>query len=149
MADAIVLPQNPPISLQTRFLRLIPGVALLAVITLRKVVAVVRRRSCRKRGGGVVVGESALFELPDSDAEGLHQFLDDAPSPEIAAQVAEDLSRLMEVLGDDTLRAIARMKMEEYGTIEIAARLGVSVRTVDRKLCLIREIWEDHAGREI
>jgi uncharacterized integral membrane protein (TIGR00698 family) len=36
MADAIVLPQtqSPPISLQSRFLRLIPGVALLAVIGL-------------------------------------------------------------------------------------------------------------------
>jgi uncharacterized integral membrane protein (TIGR00698 family) len=32
MADAIVLPQNPTISLHSRFLRLIPGVALLAVI---------------------------------------------------------------------------------------------------------------------
>jgi uncharacterized integral membrane protein (TIGR00698 family) len=32
MADAIVLPQNPPISLHSRFLRLMPGVALLAAI---------------------------------------------------------------------------------------------------------------------
>jgi len=32
MADAIVIPQNPPISLGSRFFRLIPGVALLAVI---------------------------------------------------------------------------------------------------------------------
>jgi len=34
MADAIVLPQNPPISLGSRFFRLVPGVALLAVIGL-------------------------------------------------------------------------------------------------------------------
>jgi uncharacterized integral membrane protein (TIGR00698 family) len=32
MADAIALPQNPPISFSTRFFRLIPGVALLAAI---------------------------------------------------------------------------------------------------------------------
>ena len=32
MADAIALPQNPPISFSMRFFRLIPGVALLAVI---------------------------------------------------------------------------------------------------------------------
>jgi uncharacterized integral membrane protein (TIGR00698 family) len=32
MADAIVIPQNPPLSLSSRFVRLIPGVALLAVI---------------------------------------------------------------------------------------------------------------------
>src|SRR5260370_26220712 len=32
MADAIALQQNPPISISNKFLRLIPGVALLAVI---------------------------------------------------------------------------------------------------------------------
>ena len=34
MADAIALPQNPPLSIPTKFVRLIPGVALLAVIGL-------------------------------------------------------------------------------------------------------------------
>jgi len=32
MADSIALPQNPPLTVSTKFLRLIPGVALLAVI---------------------------------------------------------------------------------------------------------------------
>ena len=32
MADAIALPQNPPLSLSTKFLRLLPGVGLLAAI---------------------------------------------------------------------------------------------------------------------
>jgi uncharacterized integral membrane protein (TIGR00698 family) len=32
MADSIALPQNPPITISTKFLRLIPGVALLAAI---------------------------------------------------------------------------------------------------------------------
>jgi len=32
MADAIALPQNPPLSLSTKFVRIIPGIALLAVI---------------------------------------------------------------------------------------------------------------------
>ncbi len=32
MADAIALPQSPSISLSTKFLRLLPGVALLAAI---------------------------------------------------------------------------------------------------------------------
>ena len=32
MADSIALPQNPPLSISTKFLRLIPGVALLAAI---------------------------------------------------------------------------------------------------------------------
>src|SRR5437899_12237037 len=32
MADSIALPQNPPLTVSTKFLRLIPGVALLAAI---------------------------------------------------------------------------------------------------------------------
>jgi DNA-directed RNA polymerase specialized sigma24 family protein len=119
---------------------------LLAVITLRKVVSAVRRRSCVKRGGGVVVGESA--ELDGPDAEGLSLFLGRDPSPELAAQVAEDYERLMEALGDETLKVVALMKMEGHSSGEIAGRLGVASRTVVRKLRLIREIWEDQASGE-
>jgi DNA-directed RNA polymerase specialized sigma24 family protein len=118
---------------------------LLAVITLRKVVAVVRRGSCLKRGGGLVVGESALLEGPDTDVEGLAQILAHGPSPEIAAQMAEDFTRLMEALADGPLRLIARMKMEGHSSVEIADRVGISSRSVDRKLRLIRSIWETHA----
>jgi uncharacterized membrane protein YadS len=32
MADAIAVPQNPPISLSSKFLRLLPGLALLTAI---------------------------------------------------------------------------------------------------------------------
>jgi DNA-directed RNA polymerase specialized sigma24 family protein len=119
---------------------------LLAVITQRKVVAVVRRRSCLKRGGGVVFGESALLDGSDDGAEGVAMTLGRAPSPEIAAQLAEDFKRLMEALADETLRMIALMKMEEHSSLEIAGRLGISARSVDRKLRLIREIWERHAS---
>ena len=121
---------------------------LLAVITLRKVVAVVRRRSCLKRGAGVVVSESGLVEGPDTEAEGLARLLDRAPSPEIATQLAEDYERLMRRLGDETLRVIARMKLEGHGNEEIASRLRVSSRTVDRKLQLIRVIWQEYAPGE-
>jgi DNA-directed RNA polymerase specialized sigma24 family protein len=116
---------------------------LLAVITLRKVVHVVRRRSCLKRGGGLVVGESALPE--GCDDEGLTRFLSRAPSPEIAAQMTEDFLRLMETLRDETLQAVARLKMEGHSGAEIAARLGISPRSVDRKLRLIRHTWEERA----
>jgi DNA-directed RNA polymerase specialized sigma24 family protein len=116
---------------------------LLAVITLRKAIAVARRRSRLKRGDGVVVGESALRDGPD--AEGVARLLSRDPSPEVAAQMAEDYTRLMEALGDETLRAIARMKMEAYTSLEIAERLGVSARSIERKLRLIRDIWEEHA----
>jgi DNA-directed RNA polymerase specialized sigma24 family protein len=116
---------------------------LLVVITLRKGIAVVRRRSSQKRGDGVLVGESAL--LDGADTEGLVQILGRAPSPALAAQMTEDFMRLMDALGDETLRLIAWMKMDGHRSSEIAASLGVSTRSVDRKLCLIRNIWEENA----
>jgi DNA-directed RNA polymerase specialized sigma24 family protein len=121
---------------------------LLAVITAKKVTSVVRRRSRLKRGGGVVVGESALLENSGEGEEGMDQLLGRDPTPEVAAQFAEDYKRLMEALGDEALRVVARLKMEEHSTAEVAARLGVSSRTIDRKLKLIRKIWEKHASSE-
>ena len=47
------------------------------------------------------------------------------------------------MLEDETLRQIAQRKLEGYESAEIAAVLGVSSRTVDRKLRLIREIWSE------
>src|SRR5262249_30068950 len=70
----------------------------LVVIPTRKALSVARNRACQKRGGGKVVGESALLEAPDAGEEGLARFLGREPSPDLAAQLAEDYKRLMEAL---------------------------------------------------
>lgn len=79
------------------------------------------------------------------DGEGMAQFLTAEPTPEDAAQFADDYERLLAKLGDETLRRIALRKLEGYTTIEIAAEIGTSSRTVDRKLNLIRAIWDREA----
>jgi DNA-directed RNA polymerase specialized sigma24 family protein len=121
---------------------------LLATITARKATGVIRRRSCLKRGAGVVVSESGIVDGPKAEQAGLARFLDRAPSPEIATQMAEDYERLMKGLGDESLQVVARMKLEGHSNGEIAARLRVSSRTVDRKLRLIRSIWQEDAPVE-
>jgi DNA-directed RNA polymerase specialized sigma24 family protein len=115
---------------------------LLVVITTRKVVAIAPNRAAQKRGGGKVFGESALQEGPDLENEGLAQLLGREPSPEIGAQVAEEYARLMDALANDGLREIALMRLQEHTAGEIARRLTVSPRSVERKLHLIRQIWE-------
>lgn len=42
---------------------------------------------------------------------------------------------------DDTLRRIALMRMEGYSNSQIAESIGVSERSVERKLNLIRSDW--------
>ena len=49
------------------------------------------------------------------------------------------------MLGNPTLRTIALRKLEGHTSEEIAAQLGISARTVDRKLELIREVWREMA----
>ncbi len=121
---------------------------LLVVITRRKVITVTRKRASQKRGGGKVVGESALLEGPDEGEQGLAQFLDHEPSPELAVQLAEDYKCLMEALGSHTLRTVALMRLEGHKAEEIGRRLVMSSRSVERKLRLIRTIWEGIALSE-
>jgi DNA-directed RNA polymerase specialized sigma24 family protein len=59
--------------------------------------------------------------------------------------VAEECSRLLDRLGDGSLRQVAIWKMEGFTNAEIAAKLGRSEQTVERRLARIRELWEDDA----
>jgi RNA polymerase sigma factor (sigma-70 family) len=115
---------------------------LLVTITTRKVVESVRRQTRKKRGGGRVQGESAMMN-PDALDEGMAQVLSCEPAPEVAAEFAEDYERLIDKLEDPALKSVALRKLEGYSSEEIAAELGTSRRTIDRKLMLIRRIWQE------
>jgi DNA-directed RNA polymerase specialized sigma24 family protein len=110
---------------------------LLVVITARKASHLVRDLTRQKRGGAV-----EAVDEPD-----LGQVLSREPSPEFAAQVADEYHRLLRTLGDRELEAVALAKMEGYSVDEIAARLGYAPRSVKRKLQLIRTIWEKEVGQ--
>jgi DNA-directed RNA polymerase specialized sigma24 family protein len=72
----------------------------------------------------------------------LEQVLGREPTPEFAAQVAEECQRLLALLADRELEEVALAKMEGYTTEEIARRQGRTTRTVERKLRQIRHIWQ-------
>ena len=115
---------------------------VLVVITLRKISTQRRRAMADKRGGGRVRGES-IFESRDGDrVMGLEGSAGEELSPELAAEIVETYQRVMDNLGDDTLRKIAQLKLEGYSQQEIAEKLGCVERTVRRKLERIRMISE-------
>jgi len=116
---------------------------LLVLLTARKASNLARLERSQKRGGGKVWNASALAEDEALDKEAFANLLGREPDPEFAAQVAEECRHLLERLGDSTLQAIAVWKMEGYTNEEIAVRLGRSHGTVERKLRLIRSIWEN------
>ncbi len=120
---------------------------LLVVITARKAADLIQHQRRQKRGGGLVLGESALMN-PGAEGEqdgGIGEVLGTEPTPAFAAQVADEVERLLERLGDADLQAIARWKMEGYTNDEIAEKLQCVPRTVERKLRTIRSIWGQEA----
>jgi DNA-directed RNA polymerase specialized sigma24 family protein len=83
--------------------------------------------------------------LTELTPEGLEALGGDEPTPELAAQLAEEYQRLMEQLGDSTLQDVATWKLEGYTDDEIAVRLVCVTRTVERELARIHRMW----GREM
>ena len=73
----------------------------------------------------------------------LEQVLASEPEPGFEVQAAEECQRLMALLGDPQLEAVAQWRLEGLTVPEIAAQLGCSPRTVDRKLALIQTLWSE------
>jgi DNA-directed RNA polymerase specialized sigma24 family protein len=117
---------------------------LLVVITARKAADQVNHERRLKRGGGAVLGESAFLGPKDSEEPegGIGQVIGQEPTPLFAAQVAEECERLLGCLPDPALRQVAVWKMEGDTSEQIAVKLGCVTRTVERKLRLIRNLWE-------
>jgi RNA polymerase sigma factor (sigma-70 family) len=120
---------------------------LLVVITARKALDQIARENARRRGGCASQGELRMSPGgPGWDEAAVEQVVGDEPTPEFAAQVAEEYRRLLDRLGDETLRQVAVWKMEGYTNDEIAGRLDCSRRTVTLKLAAIRVIWNEEPG---
>jgi DNA-directed RNA polymerase specialized sigma24 family protein len=119
---------------------------LLVTITARKAYQLVLREGRQKRGSNAVLDEAALAGPGDSSSEqgGLEKLLDREPTPEFAAQLAEEYERLLASLPDAELRAVAQWKLEGYTNDEISGKLCCAQRSVERKLKVIRSLW-DHA----
>jgi RNA polymerase sigma factor (sigma-70 family) len=116
---------------------------LLVAMTQRKVVDHIRHHNRAKRGGGTVRGESLWQgQTENSSSGGIEEFGEEMHSPEFLCELQEQHERLMTALANDTLRQVAAAKMEGFTSSEIAAQLGLSVRSIERKMQLIRQCWE-------
>lgn len=115
---------------------------LLVTIAARKAWTAMRRSNAEKRGGGTLRGESVFGKADDEPAgAGIDDVLGREPTPEFAAMVAENYQRLLDILGDDQLREVARLRLEGHSNEEIADRLQIVSRSVERKLGKIRDKW--------
>jgi DNA-directed RNA polymerase specialized sigma24 family protein len=91
------------------------------------------------------------YDLRKKRADSATRPLDDAaletiigadPDPAFAALVADEFRALLDRLDDAELKHIAIRKLEGCTNDEIAAELNCTVRTIGRRLALIRDLWE-------
>lgn len=117
---------------------------LLITLTSRKVHAHLRHQTRQKRGGGAVRGESVFMDPRDQQrGVGIGGVTGDVDTPDLQAELAEACETLLQKLPDDQLRQIAIMRMDGYLVDEIAGRLGISKRAIERRLQLIRKVWAE------
>lgn len=122
---------------------------LLFTITEKRAIDRWRQYLSKKQGGGAVRGESSLSA--DYDARGptvLDAFPNDDMPPDEVIEWRDQLAFLLRKLDDPVLQRVAGLRLDGATRGEIAAELGISVPTVDRKLRLIRETWRDELAPE-
>jgi DNA-directed RNA polymerase specialized sigma24 family protein len=117
---------------------------LLVVLAFRKRCNQVKyeRRQRRRPAGGRVYVASALEQDGGEAGALVTNLLSREPEPSLVVQAAEECRRLLAELKDEQLSRVALWKMEGFTNEEIAAKLGRSVPTVERKLARIRRLWE-------
>ena len=118
---------------------------LLVVLAFRKRCNQIQyeRRKRRQPIGGRVFVASALGQDDGEAGALLSNMLGREPEPAIVVQAAEECRRLLAELGDEEQpRQVALWKVEGFTNEEIAAKLGRTVSTVERKLARIRRLWE-------
>ena len=114
---------------------------LLATITVQKATAELRKHYAQKRGGGVVRGESVFDGGPQEANFGIHEVMDAGNLPALSEQRTTTCTEMLEELPDDSMRQIARMRLEGSSREEIGEQLGISLATVKRRLSKIRQFW--------
>jgi DNA-directed RNA polymerase specialized sigma24 family protein len=125
---------------------------LLVSITAHKAVDLIRYQNRLKRGGPgdgtepteneeSASSDSTQNRIPRGSIE-FQEIISEEPTPEFAAQVADEFDRLITRLDDESLQSVALWKLEGFTNDEIAEKLDCVPRTVERKLQLIRTLWQ-------
>src|SRR4051812_48584294 len=104
----------------------------LVTLTRQKLIDLRRREGARKRDHNRLVSEADLAGSRADDGEGgFASFVGQEPDPAFSAMMTEECRRLLDILGDDTLRRIALAKMGMHTHQEIADEFGRSLSWVN------------------
>jgi DNA-directed RNA polymerase specialized sigma24 family protein len=117
-------------------------------ITRRKVVTAYRREKTKKRGKWWIQSKERLAtDLAKESFRTFEELCDEAPTPEMACALEEQANRLIGILDRDDLKQIALWRIEGLTVDDIAGRLSLTTRSIERKLKLIRKSWSRELSR--
>lgn len=121
---------------------------LMLRITDRKVCDALRKHLSAKRGGGRVRGESVFLRHGGEDSEtGISAIPARGETQELGVQFAEEYRRLLALLDNQDLVTVAKLILTGHSTAEIAEQTNRTQRTVQRRLRMILDIW-NQAGHD-
>jgi RNA polymerase sigma factor (sigma-70 family) len=113
---------------------------LLLTIAKRKTIDHIRRETAQKRQYQPEAQHGSAS--PFSRYVSLNDLVGSDPTPDFIVSLEEQYLRLLAILRNDQLREIAVLRIEGYNIEEIAQKVAISQRAVERKLHLIRTKWK-------
>ncbi|MFO1063044.1 MAG: ECF-type sigma factor [Pirellulales bacterium] len=113
---------------------------LLITITERKISNRVRDERREKRDIRRTVTESCFIGIHGEHS--FDQLEGREPSPEFATEFGDLCESLVQQLEDEKLKAVALLTLQNFEPAAVADKLGLSRRTVERKLMIIRNRWQ-------
>ena len=116
---------------------------LLVKIAANKAIDHQRKEGRQRRGGGKIRGESVFQNEFGEQIDELAQVIGNEPSPDFVVAIREQFDRLIGLLEEDELKQIAIAKLEGYSIKEISERTNRSIRTIERRLHLIRKKFDE------
>lgn len=117
--------------------------ALLVTITTRKAIKLQVSERRQKRGGGKVLPTGT-----DITEDEMCQFLGRQSSPEFESLLVNDFRELLKRLPDPECCQIALLRLEGKETREIADELNINLRRVQRRLEVVRALWQEEMSDE-
>jgi DNA-directed RNA polymerase specialized sigma24 family protein len=113
---------------------------VLLMLAERRAADVVRRE--KARGAGIIRGEAELDQGMSTSGftAGIDGLPGPSPTPETVDGLVAVIRERWDAFSDETLGRIALDKLQGYTNLEIAERTGIALRSVERKLRLIKSL---------
>lgn len=113
---------------------------VLTTIAVRKVCRQIEREMSAKRGGGRVHGESVFG---DQSSQGLDNIARERSDDELMVEFEDTWKLYIEGLPSDEFRQIVEFRLAGFTNVEIAERMKIPLRTVERRVQSIRKLWDE------